>query len=326
MEISKEVGEKIANAKMPRATRKVAVILSQLEKDTDIVLDLLAPFAEFEKALYDKWFLKMSRDINDLRVDPETYAYQLVLKIRNEKDVNLDKVVALAERRNYLQQSKGHRPSRILGQVMDYVKNYLRKYDEFYRYAVEYIKNFDMEGLKNKVAEEEDKTRRADEDRLFQLQVLKHLRNLQEYEKPIPLELLKIALDTEFSNNQKILQEQSLVVYHIYDSKLDKPLLVKQMCFDFIREVLTSITGNVTLINWLFLDDWVSKETYDLLTDAYPVLKKLGMGSVVFFKVRRLHEKWHLERRTDEELTTPERFVVDLLNLYSDEKVNVLKD
>ena len=172
MEISKEVGEKIANAKMPRATRKVAVILSQLEKDTDVVLDLLAPFAGFEKALYDKWFLKMSRDINDLRVDPETYAYQLVLKIRNERNVNLDKVVSLAEKRNYLQQSKGHRPSRILGQVMDYVKNYLRKYDEFYRYAVEYIKNFDMEGLKNKVAEEEDKTRKADEDRLFQLQVL----------------------------------------------------------------------------------------------------------------------------------------------------------
>lgn len=306
-------------SRLPRASRKAAVILSEEEPNTDIILDFLAPFAELEKQVYDKWFLKLSRDVNDLRVDPETYAYQLVVKIREKKEgVNLEKILSLGERRMAWQQQQGHRPSRVLGQVLDYVRAYLAKKRKFYSYAVSLIVELDMDGLKKEIAFQEENSRRRDEDQLFQLQVLKHVRNLQEYEKPIPLELLRIAMQTEFSSNRKILDEQCLVVYHIYDSTCDKPLLVKQMCFDFIHEVLTKITGHITLIHWLFLDDWISKETHDLLIDALPMLLKLGMNSVVYYKALNLYNKWHLERRQEDEFTTPEKFVVDIMNRYSD--------
>lgn len=305
------------NLKLPRACRKAAVELMKDERDEDIVSEFLAPFAELERKTYEKWFLKMSRDVNDLRVDPETYAYQLVLKIRNEQDVNLEKIVALGEKRMMQQQQEGHRPSRMLGQVVDYAKVCLAKRQKFYDYAVPFMLNLDYDGLKKAIAAHEESARRRDEDQLFQLQVLKHVRNLQEYEKPIPVELLRIALQTEFSANRKILDVQCLLIYHIYDSQCDKPLLVKQMCFDFIREVLTKITGHVTLVHWLFLDDWISKETHDLLIDAYPMLCKLGMESTVYYKARKLYDTWHLERRSEEELTTPEKFVVDIITLYA---------
>ncbi len=304
-------------SKLPRASRKAAIILADSEQDGDVVLEFLTPFAELEEAFYKKWFLKMSRDVNDLRVDPETYAYQLVLRIRNEKGVNLEKIVSLGEKRMAQQQKEGHRPSRMLGQIVDFAKVYLAKRQKFYTYAVPYMVHLDYEGLEKEIAAHEESSRRRDEDQLFQLQVLKHVRNLQEYEKPIPVELLKIALQTEFSANRKILDEQCLMVYHIYDSQCDKPLLVKQMCFDFIHEVLTKITGHVTLVHWLFLDDWISKETHDLLIDARPMLRKLGMDSTVYYQARKLYDKWHLERRSDEELTTPEKFVVDILTLYA---------
>lgn len=304
-------------SKLPRACRKAAVTLAEGEQDEEIVLEFLSSFVELETKTYEKWFLKMSRDVNDLRVDPETYAYQLVLKIRGEKGLNLEKIVSLGEKRMKQQQKEGHRPSRMLGQVIDIVKVYLAKRRKFYSYAVPLMVALDYDGLKKAVAAHEESSRRRDEDQLFQLQVLKHVRNLQEYEKPIPAELLRIALQTEFSANRKILDEQCLMIYHIYDSHCDKPLLVKQMCFDFIREVLTKITGHVTLVHWLFLDDWISRETHDLLIDAYPMLRKLGMHSTVYYKARKLYDTWHLERRAEDELTTPEKFVVDILAFYA---------
>lgn len=316
MEVKNNLGKQLKN--LPRACRKAAVLLSQEEKNVELVMSFLEPFAEYEASLYHKWYLKMVRDINDLRVDPETYAYQLVVMVRDNEKVNIEKVKALAEKHMAKQQVSGHRPSRVLGQVIDALRAYLLKRDKFYSYAVSYMLKLDMDGLKESVLSQEESYRRRNEDQLFQIQVLKHVRNLQDYEKPIPMELLKIALLTEFSGNRKVLDLQCLVVYHIYDSHSDKPLVIKQMCFDFIREVLTNITGHATLIHWLFLDDWISKETHDLLVDAHPMLNKLSMCSVVYFKALKLYEKWQLNRRAVEQLTTPEKFVVNIMALYSD--------
>ena len=48
------------------------------------------------------------------------------------------------------------------------------------------------------------------------------------------------------------------------------------------------------------------------------MLLKLGMNSVVYYKALNLYNKWHLERRQEDEFTTPEKFVVDIMNRYSD--------
>ena len=320
-----KISEKQAKvfATLPRATRKAAILLSEHEDNPELVSEFLTPFAEFEKQLYQKWFLKMSRDINDLRADPETFAYKMVLEIRKNDKLNLPKLVSRGEKQMALQQKEGHRPSRMLGQVIDLIKRYLDKRNRFYEYAVNYIADLDIDGLKERVAAHEESYRRHNEDQLFQLQVLKHVRNLQDYDHPIPIELFKIALQTEFSNNPKILHEQSLLVYHVYDSQCEKPLLFKQMCFDFIYEVLTKVTGDVTLINWLFRDDWISKETRDLLLDAHPMLSKFGMGTVVLFKARGLYKRWHIESH-GEELTGPEKFVVDIIDEYSKDEISRL--
>ncbi len=314
MKVTKEQGQVFAV--LPRATRKAAVLLSQDESSPEVVLEFLAPFAEFERQLYHKWFLKLSRDINDLRADPETFAYKIVKEIRGNEKVNLPKLVSEGEKQMNLQQSAGHRPSRMLGQVLDLIKRYLDRRNKFYDYAVNYIKELDMDGLLQQVAVHEESYRRHNEDQLFQLQVLKHVRSLQDYDRPIPIELFKIALQTDFSDNPKILHEQSLLVYHVYDSQCEKPLLFKQMCFDFIYEVLTTIKCDVTLINWLFRDDWISKETRDLLIEAHPMIRKFGMGVVVLFKARKIYNQWNIGNH-GENLTGPEKFVVDIINEYA---------
>ena len=317
MKLTKEQGKFFSE--LPRATRKAAVILSQDESNPEVILEFMTPFAEFEKHLYRKWFLKMSRDINDLRADPETYAYKIVQEIRNHEDVNLQKLLSRGEKQMQMQQNAGHRPSRMLGQVLDLIKRYLERRERFYSYAVQTIVNLDMDKLTSQVAAHEESYRRHNEDQLFQLQVLKHVRNLQDYDRPIPIELFKIALQTEFSDNPKILQEQSLLVYHVYDSQCEKPLLFKQMCFDFIYEVLTKIKGDVTLINWLFRDDWISQETHDLLIEAHPMISKFGMGVVVLYKAKKLYNQWHIDQHGTE-LTGPEKFVVDIINEYQNDE------
>lgn len=314
MKLTKKQGKLFSE--LPRATRKAAVILSQDEDNPELVLEFLTPFAEYERQLYDKWFLKLSRDINDLRVDPETFAYKIVQEIRHNFQVNLPKLVSQGEKQMVQQQQAGHRPSRMLGQVLDLIRRYLERRNRFYDYAVKSIASLDMDLLTKQVSEHEESYRRHNEDQLFQLQVLKHVRSLQDDDRPIPTELFKIALQTEFSNNPKILHEQSLLVYHVYDSQCEKPLLFKQMCFDFIYEVLTTIKGDVTLINWLFRDDWISKETHDLLIEAHPMIQKFGMGVVVLYKAKKLYTQWHIDQHGTE-LTGPEKFVVDIINEYT---------
>lgn len=69
MKLAKEVGKDLRT--LPSACRSAAIRLLELGFDIVDVKQNLVKFAELESKLYDRWYRKMVRAIQDWRIDPE---------------------------------------------------------------------------------------------------------------------------------------------------------------------------------------------------------------------------------------------------------------
>ena len=191
MKLAKEVGKDLRT--LPSACRSAAIRLLELGFDIVDVKQNLVKFAELESKLYDRWYRKMVRAIQDWRIDPETYAYELAHRL-DEKSVSPEHVITLVNRRLQKLKEGGHRPSRMLEQVKKHAAQYMAERKKFQKYAVPFILDLNYEGLYKRVGEHTAEIRRVEEDKLFQLQTIHHLRNKQDD----CLELMLPAADRRF--------------------------------------------------------------------------------------------------------------------------------
>lgn len=308
--INKEITKQLTH--LGSVSRKKAVELLNQGFDISTVLTLCDPFGKYEIELYENWHRKMSRDIIELRVDPESYAYELSQQLDQKTP---QKLIHMAEKRLFQHKKNCHK-GRMLEQFKRILETYLERCKNFYKYAYPYFDAFDIEGLKERVKQDEEIFRQIEEDKLFQLQVIKHVRNLQEFERPLPVELMQIALDTKFCYDRKVLDEQAIMVDLTYGYHLDKSLTIKQMCYDFIKHVLLNERPNSILIGFLLKGDWVSQETHDLLMDAYDNIEPSGMGAIVHISVKNLHEQFNLGEKDEKSLILSEKLIIGLMNRY----------
>lgn len=171
MKLAKEVGKDLRT--LPSACRSAAIRLLELGFDIVDVKQNLVKFAELESKLYDRWYRKMVRAIQDWRIDPETYAYELAHRL-DEKSVSPEHVITLVNRRLQKLKEGGHRPSRMLEQVKKHAAQYMAERKKFQKYAVPFILDLNYEGLYKRVGEHTAEIRRVEEDKLFQLQTIHH--------------------------------------------------------------------------------------------------------------------------------------------------------
>lgn len=328
MEISKEVGKELKV--LPPACRNVAIQLIKMGFDVKEIVSCLSKIADLERALYDRWYRKMIRAIQDWRIDPETYAYELAHKL-DEKTVSPEHAITLVNRRLLQLKNEGHRPSRMLEQIKKNAAQYVSECKKFQKYAVPYILEFDYDGLCKVVGEHTAEIRRVEEGKLFQLQILHHLRNKQddcketmlpEADRKFPEDLLPRALTTKFSADEKISHEQILLIDGFFDDEgnmafeLENPMVVKQLCFRYIADILTYHIPSVILIQVSFKGDWVSKEIHDIYMGAYDNIRKYGMTVVVYKQVKKLYDRFGLADKKKSELLAFERLVVELEEKY----------
>lgn len=328
MEISKEIGKELKV--LPSACRSAAIKLLETGFNISEIISALSKFADLEKSLYDRWYRKMVRAIQDWRIDPETYAYELAHKL-DEKSVSPEHVITLVNRRLLQLKNDGHRPSRMLEQIKKNAAQYVSECKKFQKYAVPYILELDYDGLYKEVGEHTAEIRRVEEGRLFQLQILHHLRNKQddckekmlpEADRKFPEDLLPRALSTLFSNDEKIAFEQTWLIDGFFDDEgnmafeLENPMVVKQLCFRYIAEVLACRIPSVILIQVSFKGDWLSKEIHDIYMGAYDNIRKYGMTVVVYKQVKKLYDRFGLADKKRSELLAFERLVVELEEKY----------
>ena len=328
MEIPSETG-KVLKA-FPTACRAAAIQLFAQGFDIHEIKFTMSQFIELENNLYDRWYRKMVRAIQDWRIDPETYAYELSARL-DQKEISPEHAVTLANRRLAKLKADGHRPSRMLKQVKKNAAQYVAECKKFKRYAVPFMVELDYNGLYKRVGEHTAEIRRIEEDKLFQLQTIHHLRNKQAdckdlslpaADRRFPEDLLPRALSTDFSSDPKIAHEQILLIDGFFNMEgnmafeLENPMVVKQLCFNYIAEVLARVVPNVILIQVSFKGDWVSKEIHDIYMDAYENICKYGMTVLVYRQVKKLYDRFGLSGKKKSELLAFERWVVELGEKY----------
>ncbi len=328
MKISKEAGLKFKI--LPAACRAAAVRFLEAGFEPDEILPDLAKFAELEKNLYDRWYRKMVCAVQDWRIDPETYAYELFRRLEAKK-LSPEHAVTLVNRRLRRLEEEGHRPSRMLEQIKTYATQYVAERKNFFKYAVAYVAELDYDGLCRKIGEHTAEIRRKEEDKLFQLQIINHLLNKQEDCKNLvlpaknrrfPEDLLPRALSTDFSDDEKIARKQGLLIdgFFAIDGsmafELENPMVVKQLCFRCIADVLCKQVPNVVLIMVSFKGDWVSREICDIYMRAYDNIRRYGMTVVVYAQIKKLYDRLGLASKKKSELLVFERRVAELEEKY----------
>ena len=314
MNIEKEIGNKIAH--LPRAVRKTVVSMLEKGQNLDEILQKVERFVRVENSIHKEWYQTMLTDVKELRIDPECYAYQLTVDLNSGK-VEPIKVVRQASIRlsQHKRLTNGHN-GRMLEQLRRIVQQYITRSNDFFKYAALFIENDDLQGLTLRIKEHEESERQKDEDKLFQLQVIKHIRNLQDFDRSLPPNLMEIALSANFSDDPKIIGEQVLMVDRTHNYHQKQSFVIKQMCFDFTKHILTNVIANAILIEYLFKEDWVSRETHDLLIGAYDNIKKYGMNTLVLYRAQRLYEKNGLAGKKIENMNILDGYIVSLIKKY----------
>ncbi len=328
MEIPKEIGKQLKN--YPTACRAAIVKFLSYGFEFEEIKDNMQKFIDLEKKLNDSWYRKMLNAILDWRIDPETYAYEIATRLR-DKTISPEHAITLVNRRLQQLKAEGHRPSRMLEQIKKNTMQYVSMRRKFFKYAVPYIIELDFQGLSRRVGETTAEIRRQEEDKLFQMQVLHHLRNKQEdcknkylpaANRKFPEDLLPQALSTSFSSDQKIAYEQIFLVDGFFDNNgdmafaLNNPMLVKQQCFQYISDVLCKQIPHVALFSVSFKDGWVSKEIYDIYMAAYDNIHKYGMTVVVYQEIKKLYDRFNLMDKKKSDLMIFERRIIDLEAKY----------
>lgn len=186
---------------------------------------------------------------------------------------------------------------------------YYLKMKNFNNFASEQVKSQDLQSILEKAKENAEKEANDDEDRLFIINTLKHLQYKQKQKLSYPLSILKLALNTSFSDEMKIIELQKKVVIGTYSYidyiPKDDPnwetddnfcyKRIQQITYNFIGSVLQDdklrkyIDGNI--ISFLFKDDNVSPQTAELLCRSEKYIDKAGLKSYVFLEAKKLHDK-----------------------------------
>ncbi len=263
-----------------------------------------------EKNLKNIWKRQMLKVMKKRRYQGKAgYLYWSLIS-----DVNIDKIIAKCKRNIAKQDDKDLK--HLLGQLIHF-KN---KIKHFNLYAFEMLSNGKTPADIMNKAQELDKQEEIDnENKLFIVQTLKHLLYLSERGIPPTLELLKIALNTEYSYDSEILDNQAQVVMSTYQATKDigEAAKIKNFCYEFIARTFTvAERADAILISFLFLGNWVSEETFRTLYQAYPCIHKNGMDALVYMPIKPLAAAIDKTKP----LSQSEKYILSIAEIYKPRK------
>ena len=264
-----------------------------------------------EKNLKQIWKRQMLKVMKKRRYQGQAgYLYVSLLA----STVNIDKVIAKCKKAIAKQEDKDLK--HMLGQLIHF-KN---KVKHFNLYAFEMLNEGKTPAAILDKAQELDKREEIDnENKLFVIQTLKHLLYLNERGIPPTLNLLKIALNAEYSYDPEILDDQAQVVMSTYQATEDtcEAIKIKKFCYEFIARTFTvAERADAVLIGFLFLGNWVSEETFRTLYQAYPCIHKNGMDALVYTPVKPLAEAIDKNKT----LSQSEKYILSIAEMYKPKK------
>ena len=157
----------------------------------------------------------------------------------------------------------------------------------------------------------------ANENKLYLRQTIKHIKRLKKNHIPVRKSILNIALNPEYSYDQFIFEKQVEIVVDTYDKK-NRSIqpAIKDLCFEFIRKSI-QVTGysHPNLIMYLFYGNWISPETFQLLKELYPLIKKNSMLCLVYTPLNKLAAT--IRQKPVAEWSDSDQNIIELEQMYS---------
>ena len=299
---------------MERTSRKI--VYKELEKGKEFseILDQYCEIIAFEKKLKTLWHNNLIKILSDSGFDGYIYnLFQNICKKDECKRKRVKQVYPKALKYANKLSQKG-KPSNQAELFIQITHDYLQKKENLNRDIEEMIEQKVpvselIQKLFQKYEEEENKR----EEKIFLIQTIKHIKNQQKQKKIIAPELIKIALDSRFSYDNKVFKAQIEIMHQTYyfDDNSLRARKTKKICYDFIEEILLHqkrVSGEV--ISFLFLGDWISDETTKLLYRAKDILIETGLNYPVFHKIKRLYEK--IDLSSEQKLNASEKLIITL--------------
>lgn len=241
---------------------------------------------QLEKKFYGKWKQQMLKKMKRKRYQNKAAYYFLSLSC---PVVNYDKIISKCKKYIILTEDKD------LKHLLGLLIHFKRKIKNFQKYAYEMLIAGETPERIYEKAETLDKQEEIDnENKLYVIQTLKHIRFLQDCDIPATLELLRIGLNAKFSYDPEVLDAQSEVVMKTYKAVKDpgEAYRIKMFCYDFIAQsFITAERTDANLIKFFFLGGTVSEETFRTLFASYKAIHKNSMEPLVYNPIKPLAEK-----------------------------------
>lgn len=177
------------------------------------------------------------------------------------------------------------------------------------------------------IVKEADKVKRNglifDERRKFQIQAVKHCITIIDFQGEITPEEMRHALNTDFSDEPDMFEEQVSLVQKSYNTIKDarKALEIKKINYQFIRNTIDIWEfPNGTLLEFPFYGDSISSETFDMMKELRPKIEKAGMKPLVFKHIQRHYSRLNFNQK--EQFSQSEIRVITLHKMFNPNKQN----
>ena len=224
---------------------------------------------------------------------------------------NLQKILAMAQKK-YAQTGDKYtaRFISIIKHLLDKTKSFS---DEAYKMLLEKVPVANILDYAQSKEKDEDITK---ENMLYLRQTIKHIKRLRKNGHPVRKSILNIALNPDLSYDPFIFEKQVEIVLGTYNktTRSTDPA-VKDLCFEFIKKSI-QVTGysHPNLIQYLFYGNWVSPETFQLLKELCPLIRKNSMNSLVYTRLSKLAER--IREKPKKDWGDSDLNIIELESLY----------
>lgn len=307
---------------MERGSRKLVYMELCAGQDFTDVIKKYCDIIAFEKQIKNQWDKDLLSEMADCKFDGYIFSlYQKIkLKIKSPKNNQGKRVKQIYPRAvNYRNRLKAQKtPSRNAEAFCQICKNYLQRKREFNKKLSDLIaQNMPPAEIIAHLKGIYETDEAYNDAKKFLDNALQYIEHLFKNKQVVVPALIEIALDTRFINTPDIFDRQINVICQTYKAYEDHAMAteVKQICYHFIETAFFKYEkADARLISFLFLGDWISVETSNLLCRAYKIIKERELHFFVFETIKKLYNKIDFSQKNP--LSESEKLLCTLYEIF----------
>lgn len=299
----------------PTARKWMIYQIGQGKRFTTIPETVLK-LSELESSLRITWKENTLKEMRfyKFRNDPNLEAYAFLQEFINNA-VSYEKLLSNAK------YSYSQNRNKNVFRFLNLLKKYTMKIADFQKYAFKmFQEGKTVEQIRTLAESKENEDEITAESRLFTKQAIKHTIFMQSRNIPVPLNILEIALNCRFSDDAKIMEDQTNIIRATYGAYKDpaESSQIMSFCFRFIAKAFNvAPCPNPILIDYLLLEDRISDVTFEIWTEVFPAINRAGMNVLVYEAVKKLADKIS---RSQKELSSSDRNIIAVMEMYNPQR------